>query len=247
MVEGEHDSFDTSIVPDEEDLGLSSPSQFSGGSQGQFSIGGSQDDNIHDFVDKAADEQVILRSPFQPSVPSAARHNPRTGTNNRSPDPKFYMPAVEIESPRRASGQSSRTIRPGDGADLRQRQGVSTGSPVKRTRSDIAGKSRHGKPQPSGDHVSQGLLGAVFDMAARVLGLLRLAFRYVQKPLAILFFFGGLIIAQNMVTESIYTSISPLCRLPGASWLNLPFCVSMTPDGEYNSPSPGDSQEDCRA
>ncbi len=243
MVEGEHDSFDTSIVPDEEDLGLSSPSQFSGGSQGQFSIGGSQDDNIHDFVDKAADEQVILRSPFQPSVPSAARHNPRTGTNNRSPDPKFYMPAVEIESPRRASGQSSRTIRPGDGADLRQRQGVSTGSPVKRTRSDIAGKSRHGKPQPSGDHVSQGLLGAVFDMAARVLGLLRLAFRYVQKPLAILFFFGGLIIAQNMVTESIYTSISPLCRLPGASWLNLPFCVSMTPDGEYNSPSPGDSQE----
>ncbi len=245
MVEGEHDSFDTSIVPDDEDMVVSSnPSQFSGGSQGQFSIGGSQDDDIHDFLSKAEDEQVILRSPFQPSVPSAARQSPRAGSGNRhkSPEPQFYMPTVDIESPRRASGRSSRTARPGDGAALRQRQPAATGSPVKRTRAAMAGRRRSGpdagfQPQPGlGDRLSQALPGALFDAAAWVLGVLGLALRYAQKPLAILlavyFFFGGLIIAQNMATKSIYTSLSPVCRLPGVSWLDLPFCPKMAPDGE---------------
>jgi len=241
MVEGEHDSFDTSIVPEDEELIFSSnPSQFSGGSQGQFSIGGSQDGDIQDFLSKAEDEQVILRSPFQPSVPSSVRQNPRSNRKNRSPEPEFYMPTVEIDSPRRVSGQSSRTIRPGDMSGLRQRHAISTGSPVKRRRSDGLSKRRSDLDEPSGnsfsDRLAQALPSAVFDMLAWLLGVVGLAFRYAQKPLAILlavyFFFGGLIIAQNMVTKSLYASLSPLCRIPGASWLDLPFCPTLIPDDD---------------
>ncbi|CRK37751.1 hypothetical protein BN1708_007488 [Verticillium longisporum] len=70
MVEGgENDSFDTSIVPEldfEDDIPLSS-----GPSQGNFSLG-SQDSahSISDFVDRADDERVILRTPFRPSIPT---------------------------------------------------------------------------------------------------------------------------------------------------------------------------------
>lgn len=55
-----------------------------------------------------------------------------------------------------------------------------------------------------------------------------MAFSYAQKPLAIFlaiyFIFGGLIIAQNMATRSLYSSLSPICRIPGVSYLDLPFC-----------------------
>ena len=56
-----------------------------------------------------------------------------------------------------------------------------------------------------------------------------LAFRYAQKPIAILvsvyLLFGLLSMVQNMATLSLYTALSPVCHVPGARWLNLPFCV----------------------
>jgi hypothetical protein len=239
MVEGEHDSFDTSIVPEEEELILSSnPSQFSGGSQGQYSLGGSQDDDIQDFLAKAGDDKVILRSPFQPSVPSV-RQSPRNGARHRSPDPEFYMPTLDVESPRRASGQSSRTIRPGDAPGLRQRHSYSNGSPLQRRRAPRAYEKRYAEGDvPPGfmERLGQSLPGAVFDVLAWALGIFGLAFRYAQKPLAILLSiylcFGGIIVAQNMATKSLYASLSPICRLPGASWLDLPFCPKLASDSE---------------
>ena len=55
-----------------------------------------------------------------------------------------------------------------------------------------------------------------------------MAFRYAQRPLAVLLAIyllcGGLIMVQNMVTQSLFVSLSPLCRIPGASYLDLPFC-----------------------
>lgn len=122
MVEGEHDSFDTSIVPDDEDLYLSSqPSQLSSGSQGQ-SFGNSQDDSLQSFLSKAEDEQVILRSPFRPSVPSSIRHPSRETVKHRSPDPEFVMPSVEIDSPRRGGTRSSAHARSVEKTFLRRRQ-----------------------------------------------------------------------------------------------------------------------------
>ncbi|KAK7743631.1 hypothetical protein SLS53_004167 [Cytospora paraplurivora] len=69
-----------------------------------------------------------------------------------------------------------------------------------------------------------------------------MALRFAQKPLAIALAiyltFGGLIIAQNMLTRSIYTSLSPICRIPGASYLTLPFCTQ-GPDGSPAAAAPG--------
>ncbi|TDZ66102.1 hypothetical protein CTRI78_v003271 [Colletotrichum trifolii] len=244
---GENDSFDTSILPDfEEDDGVPStdPSQLPSQS---FSIGGSQESHhsVQDFMNKADDERVILRSPFRPTF----RQDP-----NRTPDPEFYMPSLALGTASGSSsnslrhgsgsGRSSRTIRPGD--DVYQQQDVrrramrqaSTGSPVKLRRGD----PRRGQgyfdsaleePPTISERVSESLPGALFNIVVWVLNVFGMALGYLQKPLAIALaawlFFGASIMVQNMVTKSISTSLSPLCRIPGASYLDLPFCPAFGP------------------
>ncbi|KAI7777682.1 hypothetical protein LA080_003175 [Diaporthe eres] len=253
MVEGENDSFDASIVADEyldDDTPLSTgPSQLSNLSQlsqlssqsrGNWHIGSSQDDStIQDFISKADDERVIMRSPFQPSVPVAARRSPRNQNQSHSPDPEFYMPRVDVDSPRRGSSTgSSRTLVPANGQSVRQRAMArpARGSPTKRRQQQMTPQEQ---PPTVSQRMSADLPHALYNILAWALGVIGMAFRYAQKPLAvalaIYFTFGGLIIAQNMVTQSIYTSLSPICRIPGASYLDLPFC----PHGP-NIPHTGD-------
>ncbi|KAH7374999.1 hypothetical protein B0T11DRAFT_269521 [Plectosphaerella cucumerina] len=55
--------------------------------------------------------------------------------------------------------------------------------------------------------------------------------------LALYMLFGSVIILQNMVTKSLYTSLSPLCRIPGAGYLDLPFCPTLD-----DAPGPGSQQ-----
>jgi hypothetical protein len=43
-------------------------------------------------------------------------------------------------------------------------------------------------------------------------------------------FFGLAIFVTNFFTSSIYTALSPICRVPGVSLLNLPICVHHSPD-----------------
>ncbi|TQN70189.1 hypothetical protein CSHISOI_05245 [Colletotrichum shisoi] len=240
---GENDSFDTSILPDlEEDEGFIStdPSQIPSQS---FSIGGSQESHhsVQDFMNKADDERVILRSPFQPTI----RRDP-----NRSPDPEFVMPSMRFgatpgsnASPRQSSGRSTRTVRPGD--DPYQQQEVrrrvirqaSTGSPLKLRRGDH-GRGREYYDDAAEEHrtvterLSESLPGAIFNILAWVFNVIGMALGYVQKPLALCLavwlFFGASIMLQNMVTKSLTASLSPFCRIPGAAYLDLPFCPSFT-------------------
>ncbi|KAK0630100.1 hypothetical protein B0T17DRAFT_589702 [Bombardia bombarda] len=261
MVEGggENDSFDTSVLHDDEDLIISSgsdPSQPSGsqpfsiGSQ-PFSIGGSQDDNLEDFLTKAEnDDHVLLRSPFRPSVPQSVRHASRENMRHHSPEPEFYMPTIEVEeSPKRPSTRS-RTAQAASAAappalpGLRRRQLENGGGPAKSGRERDAQARAEQRQKPVGDRLSESLPGALVDVLSWFFGLIGLAFRYAQKPLAILvslyLVFGGLIIVQNMATKSISASLSPICRLPGASWLDIPFCPDVFPkekgSGEGSSP-----------
>ncbi|KAL1879969.1 hypothetical protein VTK73DRAFT_6549 [Phialemonium thermophilum] len=240
MIEGgENDSFDTSVVRDDNEaegsLLSSHPSQLS--SSQPLSIGGSQDDNLESFLSKAdKDEQVILRSPFRPSVPASAREDLGDSAERRSPDPEFYMPAVDVESPRRRAARSQRTTGPTAPSlpGLRRRQMVSHGSPSKLSRRNAKGTASYEDDGPGiVDRLSEGLPIAFYDTLSWVFGVVALAFRYAQKPLAVFlaiyFVFGALIIAQNMATKSIHASLSPLCRIPGVSRLDLPFCPSLVP------------------
>uniref|UniRef100_A0A0D2XAZ1 Uncharacterized protein n=1 Tax=Fusarium oxysporum (strain Fo5176) TaxID=660025 RepID=A0A0D2XAZ1_FUSOF len=109
FVEGENDSFDTSILPS---LGESSPPTSSGNipsqpfSQGNLSF--ASQDSIRDFGADPDDEQVILREPFRPSL-SRASVSANGERVFRSPDPEFHMPRIDTAS--EGSSRSERTIR----------------------------------------------------------------------------------------------------------------------------------------
>lgn len=259
MVEGEHDSFDTTILPSMDDEGddilvpLSSgqpssgfPSQLS--SQGNMSLasGSGSQDSIRDFVKHQDDDQVILREPFRPSMVSPSSSRIQRGY--RTPDPQFKMPLVDIGGSRRSSGNSghsSRTIRPlgmgtsYDGEEetyLRRRGITSTGSPAKkRTRrqrssfqEDPNQRSESSALSKFSSNIAALLPSALLNILVWAGEIILIALNFAKYPLGLLLaaylVFGGAIIVQNMATRSIYSAISPICRLPGTSYLNLPFC-----------------------
>ncbi|GAB1311039.1 Alpha beta hydrolase fold-5 protein [Madurella fahalii] len=248
MVEGgENDSFDTSIIHDDEEFIISSSDPLSqqygsqpfsiGGSQ-PFSIGGSQDDSIESFLSKAEnDEQVLLRSPFRPSVPQSVRQSSRDAMRHRSPEPEFYMPRVDVESPRRPNTRSAATGRgvtsPSSLPGLRQRQRAAPGSPAKERRVRLSDGYSRDQQTTFDEGLSAPMLSHLIGALSWLFGVVGHAFRYAQKPLAFLLSlyltFGAVIMLQNMATKSLYTSLSPICRLPGVSWFDLPFCPRFVP------------------
>lgn len=281
MVDGENDSFDTSLLPsasprDDDDIlfPLSSEQPSSGfpsqeqhphhhqqsprspDSQSQpHSSFGSQD-SIRDFAKHQADDNVILREPFRPSIPSSVVGSPRQAGKYRTPDPQFRMPTVDFGSDRRSSGQSSRTIRAGaasgsprggasadDYSGVRRRGQVSQGSPTKRRstrqRVDYHGRDSYVSDRDMDAPSLPSISGGILRWAAAVIGL---AFHYAKRPLALLLAVylscGAIIITQNMLQKSIYVSLSPLCRVPGASLLSLPFCPETTFDVPEVNPNP---------
>ncbi|KAJ3471485.1 hypothetical protein MRS44_001584 [Fusarium solani] len=245
VVEGENDSFDTSILPSLADS--SSPPISSGGipsqpfSQGDISFG--SQDSIRDF---GVDERDILREPFRPSL-SRASVSATGDPVIRSPDPEFHMPQIDVATDAAGSVRSERTVRglgigyAGD-QGVRRRGNPLTGSPSKhrniRERHRAAEeeyyryrRQHRGAPPTIGSQVAGSIPPALYNVLCWFTGIFALAFRYAQRPLALLLAiylcFGGLIIAQNMATRSIAASLSPLCRIPGLSMFGLPFCPSL--------------------
>ncbi|ROT43609.1 hypothetical protein SODALDRAFT_320029 [Sodiomyces alkalinus F11] len=260
MVEGgENDSFDTSIVPDidlDADLPFSSgPSHLS--SQPQLSSLDSQGSNhsISDFVHRADDERVILRSPFRPSMASSRQ---TSAAGHRTADPEFCMPSMRVDnSPAQAnSAASSRTIRPDPpsapsrfGLRRRPQQSQHSYSSTTTTSSSLqpgrSGRRSHYRDEPDrktlGEQVSESLPGAIVGILAWFFEIIGMAFRMLKVPLALgvalYLFLGGFIILHNMATKSITASLSPLCRVPGVSYLDLPFCPRF-------ADVPGDGRQD---
>lgn len=258
MVEGsENDSFDTSIVQDpyEDDLipssGPSLPSQNTFSSQ-DYSIG--SQDSIRDFATNADDEEVILRSPFHPSFVATRQ---ASTDKERTPVPEFFMPKVEVDSPRR-SNRSSRTLRPGmDEPQSLRRRGYqrqeSDASNQKRPFSAQERLRRYSSdddqyaPPTAWERFSSSVPVALFETAAWCISILGMALRYAKWPLAVVLSIyltiGAGMVARTMIKDSISTSLSPICRIPGASMLDLPFCHDLPPIPGQNRANPVEFDE----
>jgi hypothetical protein len=148
---------------------------------------------------------------------------------------EFRMPRVDVEdSGRRGQRGADRRAGNAPGTAYRRRPG--------RRRYDSEDEESPTTPTVK-DRITDSVPGALLDVLLWVLGVISLAFRYAQRPLALLLAiyvsFGAIIMAQNMATRSIHVSLAPICRLPGAGLLRLPFCPSpLTP-----SPSGPDDAE----
>jgi len=88
--------------------------------------------------------------------------------------------------------------------------------------------------EQEGDSVSSALWTRVLKpILTYSLDIVGLAFQNA-KPLfgyALLLYvlIGAVMFCTNFVTNSVNNALTPICRIPGASWLNLPFCPASTP------------------
>lgn len=248
MVEGEHDSFDTSVVQDAFDdnwVMSSGQSQHTSSSQDLAS-----QESIRDFADRADEDRVILRAPFQPSLAST-RHASMEKDKERTPVPEFFMPTPAINtSPRRSSTRSSRTIRPGsiDAPQVRRRAPKQESSDEAYESSRNAQFDSHGtKSAPQRPGLSQQRStdagpGIFMECLHWIFSVVGIALRFAKWPIAFLLalyiVLGISILTRNIVTNSVTASLQPICRIPGVSFLDFPFCTE--------GPSPPGSKENVQ-
>lgn len=115
LVDGENDSFDTSIIDTTFDYEFSPPSSAmpSSGlptqqsfSQSLGSTSFASQDSIRDFNTYQDDEEVILRQPFRPSLPSSA-HTSTQRISYPRPELQLRMPLVDANN--LVASEASRT------------------------------------------------------------------------------------------------------------------------------------------
>ncbi|KAI1821147.1 hypothetical protein F4861DRAFT_485636 [Xylaria intraflava] len=220
--EGENDSFDTTFREtfDDEDRHSisSSQSQVTVSSQGP----GSQE-STRDYTD---DSQVILRIPFQPSLaarqrPSADQENtpvPRLATSNAGPSKGTRSSTTEPNQVRR------RAFR--DGATNRRR---SSQTPTIRARAEGRGSNDGAQRRSLLERFTTSAPEMIFDSLAWVLSVIGMAFRMLRglAALVLALYVVGVIatISRNRIAHFTSSALRPICRFPGVSHLDLPFCT----------------------
>ncbi|KAH8159445.1 hypothetical protein CIB48_g8805 [Xylaria polymorpha] len=232
--EGENESFDTTILRDtfEDDFVMSSQqSQLTSSSPDMAS-----QDSIRDFADNADEDQVILRAPFQPSLAST-RHV--SVDKELTPVPEFFMPTVGVNSSRRSSARSSKTIRPvaNDHSQIRRRayrQESTDGGhhDSSAPTSHVRGKYQATNEDPRSPNLSpqftSSALGFVVDCFAWILSVIGMALHFLKWPsaflLAIYMAIGIAMLGKDAIIQSASASLQPICRIPGVSLLPLTFC-----------------------
>ncbi|KAK0117982.1 hypothetical protein ONS95_012293 [Cadophora gregata] len=179
---------------------------------------------------------------------------PRRSTRgeNKSPEPELVMPSLDLDSmdgswaDTTSRSAKSRAVQSAERVlEARRRNTrLNNSSPVKRTRIKDPPKGalgNHGETSNIRDIVDVAVEHFITIMSW-LLDILTGALKVLKKPLsyflAVWLLFGIAVIVRNLVTNSIYASMSPLCRIPGASFLNLPFCPVHRVDTSHGSPPP---------
>lgn len=166
----------------------------------------------------------------------------------KSPDPEFIMPSLnnsldgsahnlQTHSKTRNTKMSSSGVRqrqqptrdsPRDSPEKRSRMPLSTrnfqSAPNQRVKS-------HQKYNSSAEGFLDLAIGHITSIVSWMFDVLGGALRILKTPisylLAVWLLFGLGLVARNLITNSVYASLSPLCRIPGSSLLNLPFCENV--------------------
>jgi len=202
--------------------------------------------------DDSPEEQTKNDDPdFQEPSPEPKPVPQRTTRKTtRSPEPELIMPSLDANSidgswadttgaSVRPSRSSRTAERPRETRARRSRYTESSSSPETPVPVKPPKKSTPKSPIENRD-TSQAVVDQLKAMLFWFLDVLGRTLRILKTPisylLAIWILFGLGIIARNLITTSIYASLSPICRIPGTSLLNLPFCPGGSGSGPEDIP-----------
>ncbi|MCJ1394342.1 hypothetical protein MMC18_007220 [Xylographa bjoerkii] len=157
----------------------------------------------------SVDNKSALASPRKPG-----RGRPRKSMMAGS-EPELVMPSIYEET--------SRQSRP----EVKKRRNPQKNTIMK----DIPARARGSRrTQDKNVNVSEAIedffkagIKWLFDIIGGALGYAKTPLSYA---LAIYLLVGLMVITRNVLTNSIYSALSPICRIPGASLLNLEMCQS---------------------
>jgi len=185
--------------------------------------------------------------------PRNAVTSKRSKRTNKSSTPEFRMPRVHVNENLEASwteerNQSSRQQRESTGNARRRtvKASVNEDSTPRRKRTSVTngGVERSAYTSQPRNYNFQTLLDTTFSYASMMLkwcldvlgGALRVLKTPITYMLAVWLLFGLGVVVRNLITSSVYSSLSPVCRIPGASYLNLPFCPLYQADHSQGPP-----------
>ena len=191
-----------------------------------------------------ARQNEYVRQPQGSEEPAnAPRKRPARNTRS-SEEPEFIMPSILAGSVGGSwLGEEKPKERPRHAKVTRRR----SRSPEKR------GGSVYNRKRPT--PTTQDRIEAALEVASNffhpmckwVYEVLGIGFQTLKTPIAIMlaawFLVGLFIILRNIVFASVYSALSPVCRLPGIHFLNLPFCHSLL-SVNYNGNEPPPVQFD---
>lgn len=199
------------------------------------------------------DEGDSIKSPAHTNSDLSTIAEPGTGAQKKDPTSKALTNTNE--SPRKRTSRTS--ARPSaepelmmpsihedtmDGSWLESRglRKTTTRAPRQEMRSTPTSDSRRAAPakhevgvkklEELGNFLRLPL-SWTYDVLGGALGALKTPISYA---LAVYLFFGLMLLLRNLVTTSLYSALSPICRVPGASLLNLPMCHSH-PSSNYKA------------
>ncbi|KAK4188495.1 hypothetical protein QBC35DRAFT_191969 [Podospora australis] len=216
-----------------------------------FSIGGSQDDPIDTYLRRAEDdEQFILKTPFQPSIPRSVRHGSREDMD-RSPEPQFQMPRLDVDGSALLPPLQMEEVDFAREAFSRRPEPSSAG-----LRRRVGGHRHNQQPGEQDQHDTSAELSSsemvLSSTSGSVMGKLMLAVVRFVKSITRLAIFGAMLLTccytiwmgLHMVTTTTGADLTSVCTLPAVSWLDLPICSQL--NNQVPQSGPGSSVNDAQ-
>ncbi|KAL8952243.1 MAG: hypothetical protein Q9222_001829 [Ikaeria aurantiellina] len=200
-----------------------------------------------DSSDQSTSEGVqikkdVRQSHEDPTPELPQRRTPRARIKE-SAGPQLIMPSLNESSldGSRLIGEDSRILASSRKRNKRRApNGQSSNSGASATMTEGACK---GREKPSEIHrdnagrilmdIVQPIFGWLYDILGGAMGKIKTPLSYF---LAMYLLVGLVLLLRNLVTSSVYSALSPICRIPGTSLLNLPMCHNtLSPQHQYKA------------
>ena len=195
-----------------------------------------------------APERPCGRQMNRTQIPSTVAQPSHRRKSSHAPsvvaEPELIMPSIhegQVEGSWVSTNVRSKAV----ASPKKRTSKAPKSSPHEISRSGVSQARDIQNPQSSKsidvEHISDkvhSFLGYLADWFIDVIGG---ALKALRKPIswliALYLFVGLLVMVRNILTRSIYSALSPVCRIPGVSMFGLSVCRAPLPPGHQDSPN----------
>lgn len=173
-----------------------------------------------------------------PSTSAVSRRKKHAGASTRpAPEPDLVMPSIYGDNLGGSWGGEQQSTGRITSTKARRNLGSSA-------QSQVAANSRYEKFQTEKilEQGSTTMIDMIKSIGAWIIDVLGKALSTLKTPISFILagyiLVGLLLVLRNLFTSSIYSALSPVCRIPGASFLHLPMCQTSAPVKYHGSDPP---------